>query len=835
MSNLERALREMRNRPVPPEQVQQAASRVLANLTAEHNKVVMLHPAADRIQGCADFQSLIPGYLSGSLNPSRKLLFEDHVRECVGCRQALRDARNPLTSRPSVRKIRGHHTHRLRWAALAAAVLLIVGAIERDAIRDFVFPIEVHAVAKAVNGSLYRVSGQDIRAVKAGERIERHEAVRTGTDSGAVLQLPDGSRIEMNARAELSLDRAGDGVRIRLARGNVIVTAAKQKQGHLYVATSDCTVSVVGTVFSVSSGSKGSRVAVIEGEVHVQQGSSSKSLLPGQQIATTAALGTTAIEDEISWSRDRDLHLAMLKEFVTFAQDLAQRIGGQPMRQTSDLLPLVPANTLLFFSLPNISQPFADSYLAMKQRIAENPTLQTWWNEKFTPSGNAIGVDEMIARVTRLGSYLGPEIIVAGNNRYPVLLADVAHQSELLAALSDDLSRVSDASNGRRAIQVVRTASDLAAASTNNAGLVIYVDDRFLIAAPRASHVQTVLAGNAGFPTTPLYDRIVEAYGNGVGWLVAADLSGFAHNADSVTGFGNAQQLVIRQQTGSGGTAYEATLGFNQARTGVAAWLAAPGPIGAAEFLSPNTYGAAAIVTKDPSLILDDFFGMLHKDRAGVSALQEFEAEHHIDLRYDIASRLGNEFLIAVDGPVLPTPAWKAVIEVNDAARIENAIQLAITEFNREAAGREIRSIHSSMEVAGGRTYYTLTSANAPSEIHYTFWAGYMIVAPTRSLLEEAIQYHDTGTSLARSDYFRAQFPADGREDASGFVYQNLGAMVSSIPVQSIKDAVGNTLPSLVCLYGETDRITLSSKGMIGANIANLAGLTGMMNAIGIQ
>jgi len=265
---------------------------------------------------------------------------------------------------------------------------------------------------------------------------------------------------------------------------------------------------------------------------------------------------------------------------------------------------------------------------------------------------------------------------------------------------------------------------------------------------------------------------------------------------------------------------------------GVPAWLGSPGPIGATEFLSPNTYGAAAIVTKDPALILDDMLTML---KGASEDLQEFQAEHHIDIRYDIASVLGNEFLIAVDGPILPTPAWKAVVEVTDAARLENTIQVAVTEFNREAAARQVPAISSSMETVGGRTYYALKSGVVPTEVHYTFWSGYMILAPTRSLLEEAIQYHDTGTNLARSDYFRSQLPADGRDNASGFVYQNLQAMAAAIPIQSIQEAVSKALPSLVCLYGETDRITLSSKGVIGTNIADLAGVAGMMKAIGIK
>ncbi len=839
---IDRALSEMRHTSPTDDQVQQAAARVLVQLQAEHNKVVFLPASAgDRIQSCGDFQGLIPAYRSGSLSASRKLLFEDHVRDCVACRNALKGTSHP--ARTATIPMTAHHTRRrntVAYSLAAAVVLLVVGLSQRDAIRDFVFPIDVHAVAERVNGGLFRVSGQEIRSVAAGERIDRDQAVRTGTDSGTVLRLTDGSRIEMDARSELILDRAGDGVRIQLSRGSVIVTAAKQRQGHLYLATTDCLVSVVGTVFSVTAGAKGSRVSVIEGEVRVQQGSAARALKPGQQLATDTTLGTIPIQDEISWSRDREAHLAMLKEFLTFGQDIAQRIGTQPPRHPSDLLPLVPANTSVFVSIPNISQPIAESYSLMKQRISENPALQTWWNEKAAHENRGISLDEIVERLTRLGASIGQEIIIAGSDS-PVLLADVANSGALVNDFRElaGLSRVS----GGPGIHIVQTAEELAGLAGVTTNLVIYVDQKVLVVAPTARKVQTVLSAPGGFLTTSLYQRVSQSYANGVGWLVAADLSQITRQGDVPPGFGNVQQLVIEQTIGTGGASYQAVLGFSQARSGVAAWLAEPGPIGATEFLSPNTYGAAAIVTKDPALILDDVFRMLQNDTRALYELKEFQQEHHVDLKYDIASRIGNEFLIAIDGPILPAPAWKAVIEVTDAARLQNTIDVAITEINREAAARQFGTITASMETIGGRTFYALKSADAPTEVHYTFWAGYMIVAPTRTLVEEAIQYHDTGMNLARSERFRSQFPADGRDNASGFVYQNLEAAVNAIPVpvpnsptvQSFKQAVGNVLPSLVCLYGETDRITVSSKGMLGTNITNLAGLTGMMQAIGIH
>src|SRR5207237_1127552 len=132
----------------------------------------------------------------------------------------------------------------------------------------------------------------------------------------------------------------------------------------------------VGTVFSVSSGTKGSRVSVIEGEVHVQQGSSSQAIHPGEQIATSTAMGSVPVQEEIAWSRDKEQHLNMLKQFVDFSRDLGERLGAQEMRHSSNILPFVPAKTVVFISLPNVSQPVTESYTLMKQRIAENSELE---------------------------------------------------------------------------------------------------------------------------------------------------------------------------------------------------------------------------------------------------------------------------------------------------------------------------------------------------------------------------------------------------------------------------------------------------------------------------
>ena len=53
-------------------------------------------------------------------------------------------------------------------------------------------------------------------------------------------------------------------------------------------------------------------------------------------------------------------------------------------------------------------------------------------------------------------------------------------------------------------------------------------------------------------------------------------------------------------------------------------------------------------------------------------------AESLLDLQlraklYDIFSWRGGEYAFAIDGPILPTPSWKLVFEVNDPAHLQQA------------------------------------------------------------------------------------------------------------------------------------------------------------------
>src|SRR5678816_3675957 len=98
---LDKVTAEIRNEKVDPAAVSTAADRVWARVSAAAGANEFQLPAVERIEGCADFQSLIPAHLAGKLSEARSLLLVDHTHECIPCRKAMNEARS---RRPAIRK-----------------------------------------------------------------------------------------------------------------------------------------------------------------------------------------------------------------------------------------------------------------------------------------------------------------------------------------------------------------------------------------------------------------------------------------------------------------------------------------------------------------------------------------------------------------------------------------------------------------------------------------------------------------------------------------------------------------------------------------------------------
>src|SRR4051794_34180710 len=343
---LDEAVTQVTGEPIDPQQVEAAAARVWARLSqgAEAPRAEEPHaPAAHNLHGCEDFQSLIPAYLRGELSPARALLVEDHTRNCVPCRRALREARegrNAAEHRPAVTSRR---SNKAVWMSLAAILAIALGFGLITVVQDMLAGGARMARIESVEGTLYRVAGDTSLPVGAGQTIDEGEEVRTAKGSTALVRMADGSLIEMSERAGFSLDAGRKGNTIQLERGRIIVRAAKQRNRHLFVATRDAQVSVTGTIFAVNSGTKGSRVSVVEGEVRVQQGAKDSLLHPGDQVTTHASVEQVTVKDEVAWSRNAKEYDQLLAQLTALGHEIDSRVARPGLRYSTRLLDLAPA------------------------------------------------------------------------------------------------------------------------------------------------------------------------------------------------------------------------------------------------------------------------------------------------------------------------------------------------------------------------------------------------------------------------------------------------------------------------------------------------------------
>ena len=209
-----------------------------------------------------DIRPLLIAYHAGTLPENRALLVKAHLRECGVCLRRFHSGSGAVDwSTPKVMPARnlcgrgrwaGRWRRRWRWRQRACLSYKAYWQV----------PQGVRAEVQSIDGSASLITDSGDRLLAAGAELKEGDELRTSGGSHAVLRLADGSTVEMNERSEVSVGARGRNMTVDLDHGAVIVKAAHRTSGHLYVKTDDCSVAVTGTVFSVNSGIKGSRVAV---------------------------------------------------------------------------------------------------------------------------------------------------------------------------------------------------------------------------------------------------------------------------------------------------------------------------------------------------------------------------------------------------------------------------------------------------------------------------------------------------------------------------------------------------------------------------------------------
>ena len=482
------------------------------------------------------------------------------------------------------------------------------------------------------------------------------------------------------------------------------------------------------------------------------------------------------------------------------------------------------------------------------ERLQQSPALQAWWKQQ--QHGNGPKLNDVINQVKTFSGYLGNEIVFTvekNGSAYsaPVVLAKV-QQPGLEDFLQSEAASLNK-NGGHAALQVVHDLS--AVASSTDRPFLVYVGNNIMIATPDAGELQRAVArlqqsSPSRFAGTPLYQQVAHAYQQGAGWLFCADMEQIIaqHVSDDSghpvpSGMEDVRYLMMERRDVAGKTENQAALTFASERHGIASWLAAPASMGGLEFVSPNASLVNSVVIKNPKNIMQELFQMVGGTNSNFpQELAKFEAKTGVNVLDDITAPLGGELTFAFDGPVLPTPRWKAIFEVYDPATLQATIGKLVDSFNREAAPAQGK-LQLSNQQTGSQTYFTIRNSAQPTfEIDFTYVDSYLIAAPDIATISQAVRDRQAGNSLTHSPTFQTLLPSDEHTNFSAIFYHNIGPVIGPLvnqikavgsltpqQQQSIAMLQANTAPGLIYVYGEPERIVVASNsGFMGFDLGTL-------------
>jgi transmembrane sensor len=138
------------------------------------------------------------------------------------------------------------------------------------------------------------------------------EHLSTSAGQRVAHVLPDGTRVELNARTSLQLAFTGAERRVRMAEGEAFFTVSKNKARPFIIETPAGSVRVTGTVFDVRTEAASQlEVTVAEGSVQVRpdsNGGAPLSLGAGDRLTASASAGVevkpidaSALADTLAW------------------------------------------------------------------------------------------------------------------------------------------------------------------------------------------------------------------------------------------------------------------------------------------------------------------------------------------------------------------------------------------------------------------------------------------------------------------------------------------------------------------------------------------------------
>ena len=828
-------------------------------INAEHTESIVPEVTTGSWDSIDDYIAAIPAYLAGELSPQQATLFEEESRQSIPLRRALNAAREQQdTVADASPENKGSKKFSYRLFAVAATITAV--AVALFAITPDLPSFNQNQLAQIdeIDGELYQIVDGQLESLTPGTWIDGRQRIRSANGSKAVITLDDGSQIEVDERSELSMTRRSSGNRIDVSRGRILVVASPQGSGTLDVFTDEFMVSVTGTIFEVAHGAKGSRVAVIEGSVDVLMQGNTSSLESGEVLGTRQERYALNLVDELAWSKDADEYIAMIQEVVALQQDL-QAVIDSPNRFSSRLLDLAPADTAMYVAVPNAPEKIVEIYDVIRDRLENSDAFAEAWAE-FNDVNEEQHLDEIMTWMREIGYTLGDETVftisvhdndggeVNEENLVPVVLSEV-DADVFRASFENTMEQV----QARLAAEGLDTELEFAivddpADAIDDQLSILLVDD-IMVASNSGSVLQEmqniVLNGGSDFVDGEFHEMLQYSYSQGTEIIGALDLqlllsltetNAPEENAEDVaeimdvTGLANAQYLIGQYSQEDGMTSMTADMYFDGERTGLASWLSYPGPMGSLEFFSTDTTFVSAALIREPSEILAEFEPLELPD--------DFDAHAELELFYNVIGVLGGEVAFGLDGPALPSPAWKIVIEAYDAASLQDSIEWSVNRFNEVVAEEDnidAEIVLTPADVAGYTGYEVALTVNSVStedadfsldsaDFNYAFVDGYLIAAADEALIDRAISYYESGAGLHTDSELQELMAMDGYLDFSAIMFSRvgelLGDLMGNLPtgVTAEQEAALAQLdvdvgPSFSSALALSDRIHLSHNG----------------------
>lgn len=776
-----------------------------------------------------DFVGMIPDYRAGTPGADRRLLVDEESTRSAPLRRAMRDAHRPARTStrrrqpgsarglPPAREDPVPQRNRGGWQWAAAAVVVAAAGF---ALLYPAVPVADQTRLARVDtsaGALYRVVDTGLSRLSAGDWVSGGEVLRTGKRGSTWLALDDGSVLEIEARTQLRLLRQRTGNRMHVDRGRVIVQAAAQGDDTLQVATDDVVVAVKGTVFGISHGTKGTRVAVVEGEVEVRASGSRRSLRAGEQFDTRGVVAASVVDD-VAWSADADRYADMLAEYTALKRELGTLLGAKP-RHSPRLLDLVPNDTVGFVAVPNALAKIAKGYELARPHLADAEMRAS--------------VDEYAEWLVKIAGYLGEETVFAFRqaDAPPVLLAEVSRDGlgSVLEARLADLGVDLDLPEGL----VVEMVGSPARAREGALSLWLSEDLLVVSSDPGALRQVEALMGGADhtFADGKLYARLKEGYARGAYYLGGMDLAPMQADGLPMAGLAiaGAETLIVEGLAEDDRTRLTAEVRFRDVVPEALTWLDEPGPMGSLEFFAPDAEIAAAALLGN--------VGELAERLRQSGEAQDLGQLGSLDFVEDWVRAAGGELAVGFDGALLPTPSWQAVVEVYDREAFQRGIETAAARYNERASGLEDDTrVTLSTDTSG--TYPMMHLSVGLLSTHYAYFDGYLVAAASPALVEQARRTYESSVTLPGSRRFRELLPDDTYLDFSAVGYTEFRDLApgvrtllgEAIPAegQVVVDILAAAGPWMHAVYREPDRVRLVVNGPLGLSLPELAILAGM-------